>query len=249
MPVEAYIVFGLITLCLVLMAFRIMDLSRKVDTLQEDASQGDVITQAIVGARKSVSKALRGHEMTQADKDARAEMYKRLREQPDAPAEDVSDKMSMRLQGNVRELEVTGVDFVHVRPGPAINILFDRWAGMPALCRIETDDGSPIGNGEWSKRDDQWVIRITDLPVPPVPETKPINIVLEGPPGPESSFVEIETDDGKSIRLGNWAPRLNGLWSLRITELPVVEPKKPWEMDWFPHLSDVPKKDDDVQST
>lgn len=73
--------------------------------------------------------------------------------------------------------------------------------------------------------------QVTNLPVPLVPKTKPINIVLDGPPGPcKPQFVSIETNDGKSIDLGDWHPRPDGKWSLRIDELPVIEPKKPWEM-------------------
>lgn len=52
---------------------------------------------------------------------------------------------------------------------------------------------------------------------------KPINILFDGPPGPESGrFVEVETDDGKSIRAGEWIEREDGLWALRITALPVT---------------------------
>ena len=50
---------------------------------------------------------------------------------------------------------------------------------------------------------------------------QPINIIFDGPPGPESGrFVEVETDDGKSINAGEWIERKDGLWALRITELP-----------------------------
>ncbi len=50
----------------------------------------------------------------------------------------------------------------------------------------------------------------------------PINIVFDGPPGPTSGrFVEIETDDGKGIAVGEWTKRGGGFWALRITELPV----------------------------
>ena len=48
-----------------------------------------------------------------------------------------------------------------------------------------------------------------------------INIIFDGPPGPESGrFVEVETDDGKSINAGEWIERPDGLWGLRITQLP-----------------------------
>jgi len=50
---------------------------------------------------------------------------------------------------------------------------------------------------------------------------RPINIIFDGPPGPESGkFVEVETDDGKSINAGEWIKREDGFWSLRITQLP-----------------------------
>ncbi len=52
-------------------------------------------------------------------------------------------------------------------------------------------------------------------------EAKPINIVFDGPPGPVSGrFVEVETDDGAGIRVGEWIKRPDGLWALRITNLP-----------------------------
>ena len=48
-----------------------------------------------------------------------------------------------------------------------------------------------------------------------------INIIFDGPPGPESGrFVEVETDDGHSINAGEWIERPDGLWALRITHLP-----------------------------
>lgn len=51
--------------------------------------------------------------------------------------------------------------------------------------------------------------------------TQPINVIFDGPPGPESGhFVEVETDDGKSLSVGEWKKRTDGLWSLRVTELP-----------------------------
>lgn len=50
---------------------------------------------------------------------------------------------------------------------------------------------------------------------------KAINIILDGPPSPLSGrFVEVETDDGRSINAGEWIERSDGLWALRITELP-----------------------------
>ena len=49
---------------------------------------------------------------------------------------------------------------------------------------------------------------------------QPINIVFDGPPGPVAGrFVEVETDDGKSINAGEWIHK-GDCWVLRITELP-----------------------------
>jgi hypothetical protein len=51
--------------------------------------------------------------------------------------------------------------------------------------------------------------------------TQAINIIFDGPPGPEAGrFVEVETDDGKSIKIGEWEERSDGLWALRIAQLP-----------------------------
>lgn len=50
---------------------------------------------------------------------------------------------------------------------------------------------------------------------------RPINIIFDGPPGPEPPrFVEIETDDRSLIRVGQWIKRPNGRYALRIKELP-----------------------------
>ena len=50
---------------------------------------------------------------------------------------------------------------------------------------------------------------------------KAINIIFDGPPDHEAGrFVEVETDDGKSIRVGEWIKKENGYWALRIAELP-----------------------------
>ena len=52
---------------------------------------------------------------------------------------------------------------------------------------------------------------------------KPINIIFDGPPSHIAGrFVEVETDDGNSINVGEWIEREDGLWALRITELPTM---------------------------
>ena len=48
-----------------------------------------------------------------------------------------------------------------------------------------------------------------------------INIVFDGPPAPNAGrFVEVENDEGQSIRIGEWVEGVNGYWSLRIDKLP-----------------------------
>jgi hypothetical protein len=50
-----------------------------------------------------------------------------------------------------------------------------------------------------------------------------INIIFDGPPEPVGGrFVEVETDDGQSLNMGEWRQRPDGLWALRITALPVA---------------------------
>jgi hypothetical protein len=45
-----------------------------------------------------------------------------------------------------------------------------------------------------------------------------IDIVFDGPPGPESGcFIEVEDAQGRSIRFGQWVKREDGYWALRIT--------------------------------
>jgi len=44
-----------------------------------------------------------------------------------------------------------------------------------------------------------------------------IDVVFDGPPGPESGrFVELEDDHGRSIDLGEWIQRPDGFWALRL---------------------------------
>ena len=51
-----------------------------------------------------------------------------------------------------------------------------------------------------------------------------IDIVFDGPPGPvPGRFVEVENDQGASIRVGEWIDRGDGYWALRI-ESPEATP-------------------------
>jgi hypothetical protein len=51
-----------------------------------------------------------------------------------------------------------------------------------------------------------------------------IDIVFDGPPSAEAGrFVEVENEQGKSISIGEWIDRGNGLWALRIVITPPVD--------------------------
>lgn len=48
-----------------------------------------------------------------------------------------------------------------------------------------------------------------------------IHIIFDGPPSHESGrFVEVETPDGRSISVGDWRQRPDGLWALVIERAP-----------------------------
>ncbi len=52
-----------------------------------------------------------------------------------------------------------------------------------------------------------------------------INIVFDGPPAPEGGrFVEVGTDDGHSISIGQWLERSDGYCALRIGNVPIPSP-------------------------
>ncbi len=51
-----------------------------------------------------------------------------------------------------------------------------------------------------------------------------IDIVFDGPPSHESGrFVEVENEQGKSIRFGEWVERKDGYWALRIESIDALK--------------------------
>jgi len=48
--------------------------------------------------------------------------------------------------------------------------------------------------------------------------TNCIKFVCTHPPGPESQFVEVEDENGRSFRAGEWAQRVDGLWELTVPQ-------------------------------
>lgn len=43
---------------------------------------------------------------------------------------------------------------------------------------------------------------------------KEIRFVVQQPPGPTSQFVEVEDERGRSVNVGEWRERQDGLWEL-----------------------------------
>lgn len=54
--------------------------------------------------------------------------------------------------------------------------------------------------------EDEWDLQ--DVPF--------VDIVHSCPPGPDSSFVEAEREDGRGVKIGQWIERQDGTWALRI---------------------------------
>lgn len=53
-----------------------------------------------------------------------------------------------------------------------------------------------------------------------------INIVFDGPPsanGPR--FVEVETETGRSFRLGEWVELSNGYWAIQFDPVEIITPE------------------------
>ena len=54
-----------------------------------------------------------------------------------------------------------------------------------------------------------------------------VDIVFDGPPGPEGNrFIEVEDSNGKSIAFGEWIERKDGRWVLRITAADLQKPRR-----------------------
>lgn len=50
-----------------------------------------------------------------------------------------------------------------------------------------------------------------------------LNIIFDGAPGATSGrFVEVEDETGKSVNVGTWSERENGMWALTIKQAPDI---------------------------
>ena len=73
-----------------------------------------------------------------------------------------------------------------------------------------------------------------------------INVIFDAPPGPEGGrFIEVETDDGRSIRAGEWLQRQDGNGALRIASLPL--PIRPSHVSFRCQLNPLPTQPEDPQ--
>jgi hypothetical protein len=46
-------------------------------------------------------------------------------------------------------------------------------------------------------------------------DRREVHLIFDGPPGPDGPrFIEAETPDGRSVRVGEWRQRPDGLWAL-----------------------------------
>jgi hypothetical protein len=54
------------------------------------------------------------------------------------------------------------------------------------------------------------------------------HVIFDGPPSPEGPhFIEVDNDEGKSIKVGEWSKRADGLWALVLpapVDAPVDDP-------------------------
>lgn len=93
-----------------------------------------------------------------------------------------------------------------------------------------------LNNGiDWDKLRERLERPLSEPPTEPMDAPAAINIVFDGPPGPEGPrFIEVETDDGRSIRVGEWQRRQDGNWGLRIAALPLQTAGVPQDPDVDP---------------
>lgn len=97
------------------------------------------------------------------------------------------------------------------------------WAQLDAAWGLIAN----ASGGDWSKQSPEWVAAAerwrdgystpTMHDAPPAPPPRTIDVVFDGPPGHEAGrLVEVEDENGHSIKIGEWIDRRDGMWALRI---------------------------------
>lgn len=73
--------------------------------------------------------------------------------------------------------------------------------------------------------------------------TSAIDLVFTAPPGPENEFVEAE-HNGRSVSIGEWFERPDGLWALRFDALSMFRALgKAEEVERLLNIAFVPGKE------
>ena len=132
------------------------------------------------------------------------------------------------LRDDIRQIEAENARLSVVlaqsdQPCAYCSLPRDEWpkcaAGFPGCSRFDDSLGCPeLGARLKVEQLEAEIVRLRAA-IEAVPE--PINILFDGPPGPEAGlrFIEIENDAGRSISIGEWTER-GDYWVLRIESLP-----------------------------
>ena len=91
-------------------------------------------------------------------------------------------------------------------------------AAIAEVSSVRLRQAGDYANAEdWIRMSRELYNIINLLTAPIGQQGEPVDIVFDGPPGPEAGrFVEVESPPGRSIRFGEWVERDDGYWVLRI---------------------------------
>ena len=109
--------------------------------------------------------------------------------------------------------------------------------GDRAILLALLQPSEPVADDEWGEEPGIPVGMASKIQAqmrePEREPSEPVDIVFDGPPGPESGrFVEVESPPGKSIKFGEWLQRDDGYWVLRINALnPPSREREAWTLE------------------
>lgn len=91
-------------------------------------------------------------------------------------------------------------------------------AAVRRLCQVAREQGHQIRLLEG------WRDMVDREKEDPVPVVRDLQIVFDGPPGPESGrFLEVEDGTGRSVSAGKWVQRADGHWALQLRVLEPIQ--------------------------
>lgn len=94
-------------------------------------------------------------------------------------------------------------------------------AQSPQPARAQASAGTPRVSEATAKPMAESLRRLDAALAEPRAAMSAVGVVFDGPPRPgDGRFVEVEDDGGKSISVGKWVLRSDGLWALRISDPP-----------------------------